>query len=500
MKRMNNNTRTLCLIAATGGALVFSPAALAAPPETMNLMGVVRDFRASHSDFGSVASAGHVAGLVDYNLNARGNPSFSGAGQEVIAQWSDADGRMVMPSIEAAPQGGTVTDFEVAGGTIVPGERFAAQVQVIGAAIQTGSYHMPVTVRFHIGDATFNPFGNALSPVDGNVNDNQHVTGWANPGGNPRTFTFPNTFDAGTSISVTGTSWKKKSRYYTGSSNSHWSAFENIASSASTSDMFALRNGDAVPNMAGAYSQSSVEVYLSEYITDGHVVLDANQTIYLFELGRGGDFQDLVVLVSLATETSFFEAPAPDPVPVPEPMCVSTIASAGELGATSDGGIASSGSFSQWFADNPGHNFSIRHAVSMTRDAQGFYEYNTADFTPVDNEGFRNQGDAHNRMFTYEIDAQFTYQECGGQTIEFEGSDDFWIFINGQLALDLGGVEAGASQFLEIDRLGLTDGETYPLKIFYAHRAAASAPFRLRTNVMMSTKANIITTAGSMYD
>lgn len=38
-----------------------------------------------------------------------------------------------------------------------------------------------------------------------------------------------------------------------------------------------------------------------------------------------------------------------------------------------------------------------------------------------------------------------------------------------------------------IDRLGLTDGQSYPVHILYAHREASSAVFHLRTNIELST-------------
>ena len=500
MGRTNHTRRsTACMIAAAGAALVFSHATQA---QSMKLMGVVRDFRAAHADFGGVASTGHVAGSVEYALNSRGNPVYAGSGHEVIAQWSDAGGHMVMPGMEVAggSSGQAITDFEIEGGTVVSTQSFAAQVKIIGAAIQNDAYHRPVTVKFHIGEQTFEPFGTFTTPVHSNLNDNQAVTGWSNPNLNPQSFVFPDTFAAGTAISITGKSWDKKKSSYSGTSNSHWQTWREVDSDSGGASMYALRNGDTVPSMNGAYNQASAQEYIADYIdANGNVMLEDHQTIYLFELGTGSDYQDLVVLVSLATEVSFFEESQPEPQPEPN-VCVSDVTNAGEMGDASAGAVASANSFAQWFADNPGQNFSMRHVMELAQDEQGFWEYDTADFTPADGEGFGNEGAAHNRNFTLEIDASFTFEACEGQMIEFEGSDDYWVFINGELALDLGGTEAGASQTLEVDRLGLTDGESYALKIFYAHRASATAPFRLRTNIPMGTSAAIATTAGSLYD
>jgi fibro-slime domain-containing protein len=59
-----------------------------------------------------------------------------------------------------------------------------------------------------------------------------------------------------------------------------------------------------------------------------------------------------------------------------------------------------------------------------------------------------------------------------------------WVFINGQLAMDLGGVKPGTPQHLEIDRMtNLTDGATCTIQLFYAQRQTTDAVFRLRTNL-----------------
>ena len=69
--------------------------------------------------------------------------------------------------------------------------------------------------------------------------------------------------------------------------------------------------------------------------------------------------------------------------------------------------------------------------------------------------------------------------------MEFEGGDGAWIFIDGRLVIDLGGVRSNVQQYADIDRLGLVNGQDYQMKLFYANRNR-SKEFRLRTNVFLA--------------
>ncbi len=91
------------LAAAT--VLGLAPAALAgddAPPATIELTGIVRDFHErthanGHPDFERAPSAGfgHYVGNVAPLLGADGNPVFTGTGSKLLQQYRDSAGRNI---------------------------------------------------------------------------------------------------------------------------------------------------------------------------------------------------------------------------------------------------------------------------------------------------------------------------------------------------------------------------------------------------------------------
>ncbi len=88
----------------------------------------------------------------------------------------------------------------------------------------------------------------------------------------------------------------------------------------------------------------------------------------------------------------------------------------------------------------------------------------------------------HNFSFTSVVRYWFEYQ--GGESLSFVGDDDVWVFLNGKLAVDLGGVHSASAGSITLDnatatKFSLTKGKVYEIAIFNAQRMLPRSSLRV---------------------
>ncbi|MFC1641276.1 DUF4215 domain-containing protein [Myxococcota bacterium] len=189
--------------------------------------------------------------------------------------------------------------------------------------------------------------------------------------------------------------------------------------------------------------------------------------------------------------------------------------------------VQSAASFAQWYTDVPGVNTVVRDVLELPRFGTVF-QFSSSDgdtvkddisagatlksgFFPLEDQPSAKlcnlwpywtkwsgcsgdqwdqssettvSADGMLRNFYFTTEARYLMVYQGGESLEFFGDDDVWVFINGRLALDLGGTHQQLKGSVTLaaggdPRFELEVGNVYEIVVFHADRHPRDSNYQL---------------------
>jgi len=236
-----------------------------------------------------------------------------------------------------------------------------------------------------------------------------------------------------------------------------------------------------------------------------------------------GNVYPNAVLKGIVNETLFTEHDG-----IPKPIYCRNSDAKPWCGAKTKDGVtryATTGksTFDQWYRDTPQVNKRVGITIELDLDesigenvyvfaagkSTGFFPLTQNNFVPPQVWPYTIRetqvgqqyygGKEMNFWFTTEHHSYFQY--TGGEVFTFKGDDDVFVFINGHLEVDIGGLHPSATGSINLDSLkhsNLTVGGVYALDIFHAERHTHASNFRIETS--LAKVCNVVESGSNAFE